>query len=424
MACIVPIAGIRYSDLKVKNLAEVIAPPYDVISAEEQHDLYRNNPYNIIRLEKPRDEGGEGDGPEKSNKYWRAAAQYQSWLEEGVLLREKEEAIYLYEQHFSYEGKTYIREGFTCGVKAEPYSTGTVLPHEETLQKPIEDRLKLMRSCKANFSPIFGLYEDSKNLAMQILRAAAGANPPVISFTDKQGHIHKAWKITGRGAIEELAALFKAKKLFIADGHHRYETAVKYREENGPKPGKHDYVMMTLFNIYDPGLLVLPTHRLVINNCPETAATLLQKLRGTFAIETLSMDGRTICAKGLEMLGAAGKDRPALGLYAGGEKYYLLKYRGDLEETLDTIILQEEILAKYLGIDAEKCRQGDCLDYTRDCREAVTAVAAGRCKLAFLLNPPPAGSVIAVAEAGKKMPQKSTYFYPKLASGLIINPLD
>ncbi len=422
MADIVPIAGIRYSDLKVKNLAEVIAPPYDVISAEEQHTLYRSNPYNIIRLEKPRDKAG--DKPEEGSKYRRAAAQYTSWLEEGVLFREKEEAVYLYEQRYFHEGTAHIREGFTCGVRAEPYGKGAVLPHEETLQKPKEDRLNLMRSCKANFSPIFGLYEDSLQMGTQILRAAAAARPPIISFTDKQGQTHKVWKITGKEVIGELAALLKAKKIFIADGHHRYETAVKYREENGPGQGKHDYVMMTLVNIYDPGLLVLPTHRLVKNNCGETKETLLQKLQGSFEIEIRAMDSRAICSQGLELLQAAGENGPAFGLYAGGDKYYLLKYQGGLEKELDVVILQEEILAKNLGIDAEKCRQGDSLAYTRDCREAVAAVAGGSCRLAFLLNPPSAGCVMTEAEAGRKMPQKSTYFYPKLASGLIINPLD
>ena len=442
MAEIIPLRGIRYVEEKVGHLDRIMAPPYDVVSPEEQDLLYKKSPYNIIRLEKPRHEPGD-TGEER---YLRAGDQYRWWLKDGVLKREDKPSLYLYEEGFpGDDGELRVRRGLTCGVKLTPYEERVVLPHEETMEKPKEDRLKLMRACKANISPLFSLYaakegEDPLPELLDPFREAA----PVISFSDSRGFSHRVWAVDDEAAIGKVAEFFAGRQIFMADGHHRYETALAYHRELGrPAGAAAAYVMMTLVNIYDPGLVVLPTHRLVRGGGSSgdgdfqagnslNIKALLSSLEGAFDVEKCSYStAEEVCGRGLKELERAGADSPAMGLFAGEGQFFLLRYKNGAGieehshfEELDAVLLQELILEKVLGIDAEKRHQGDYLRYTRDCREAVSEVLKGNCQMAFLLNPTPAKAVIRAATAGQKMPQKSTYFYPKLTAGLIINPLD
>ena len=424
MAKIVPINGVRYSSERISDLAKVIAPPYDVISPSEQDNLYRNSSHNIIRLEKPKERSGDN---ELNNKYQRAKEQYENWLTEGVLRYEDTPSIYLYEQHFSFEGNTKVREGLFCGVGLEPYSNQVVLPHEETFLKPKADRLSLMHSCQASFSPVFGLYPD-KEMSVSSLFAGYKLSPPDIEFIDKQGQEHKVWVICDKKLISKLASLMQSKKIFIADGHHRYETALQYQEEMSPAAGNHDYIMMTLVNLYDPGLLVLPTHRLVKGIESFDLLKFISTLQETFLTKELPYSREEICENGLRLLEESGKKTPSFGVFAGGNKFYLLaKKEGqvtkEIKDNLDVSILQESVMEGILNIDPEKNRREKCLGYTRDCLEAIDKVNAKEYQLAFLLNPVQVEDVTSMSEAGQKMPQKSTFFYPKLITGLVINPL-
>ncbi len=424
MAKIVPIKGVRYSPEKISNLAKVIAPPYDVISPSEQDNLYKNSSYNIIRLEKPKERSEDN---EHDNKYQRAKEQYEKWLAEGVLCYEDLPAVYLYEQHFSFEGNTKIRDGLFCGVGLEPYSNQVILPHEETFLKPKADRLNLMRSCQASFSPVFGLYPD-KEMSISSLFAGYKLSPPDIEFIDEQGQKHKVWVICDKKVISKLANLMQSKKIFIADGHHRYETALQYQKEMSSAAGNHNYIMMTLVNLYDPGLLVLPTHRLVKGIDSFALPEFISTLQETFLVKELPYSREEICEKGLRLLEKSGKKTASFGVFAGGNKFYLLAKKEsqatkEIRDNLDVSILQESIMEDIFNINPEKNRREKCLSYTRNCLEAIDKVNAKEYQLAFLLNPVQIEDVTSMSEAGQKMPQKSTFFYPKLITGLVINPL-
>ncbi|MGB9826248.1 MAG: DUF1015 domain-containing protein, partial [Desulfofundulus sp.] len=286
MAEIKPFRGLRYAD-GVGPLADLVTPPYDVIDAKAQDDYYQRHPYNIIRLEYGKVYPGDD---ESNNRYTRAAADFNAWREKGVLVPEKSPALYLYEQEFSVGGKRLVRSGMTCAVKLEPYEKGVVLPHEETLPRHKADRLALMRACRANFSPIFGLYADAEMTVDNLLRSQAGRSPD-LEFTGENGHGHRLWVVTDPGVIKQVQQAMADRRIFIADGHHRYETALAYsrerrQEEGNPaEPGPYDYVMMTLVNLYDPGLVVLPTHRLVRNVEGLVVDEFLDKIREHFEIE-------------------------------------------------------------------------------------------------------------------------------------------
>ncbi|MGB9846801.1 MAG: DUF1015 domain-containing protein, partial [Desulfotomaculales bacterium] len=286
MATIAPLRGLRYSKT-AGTLADLVAPPYDVIDNSAQERYYRRHPYNIIRLEYGKTHPTDG---EKDNRYTRAAADFLTWQKEGILVREAAPALYLYEHRFAFCGEQKVRRGFICAVRLEPYEKGVVLPHEETLPKHKADRLALMRACAANFSPIFGLYADEEKTVEELFRSSNN-RPPEASFSDENGHSHKLWVVTDPLVTEQVRKAMAGRRIYIADGHHRYETALAYRNErraeesaNG-RERPYDYVMMTLFNLYDPGLVILPTHRLV-RNVPELdLEILLSRLKENFQVE-------------------------------------------------------------------------------------------------------------------------------------------
>jgi len=451
MATIAPIKGLRYA-AKAGPMNRLVTPPYDVIDQDAQEKYYSRHPYNIIRLEYgkiyPADD-------EQNNRYTRAAADFKTWQQAGILVREPAPALYRYEQKFTHAGQLKTRRGLICGVKLEPYEKGVVLPHEETLPKHKADRLALMLACRANFSPIFGLFADQEKIVEQYL-ANAGKRSPDVSFTDENGQQHDLWVITEPETIARVQQAMAGKRIYIADGHHRYETALHYRNERrvqekitNEREQPYDYVLMTLVNLYDPGLVILPTHRLVRNVPDLDMGRLLAGIEENFRIETFSLPSdlqafrKALQERGKAIPNASGKSsgparRPhAFGLYGGGETIHILTLKeatapdqrnGDkhspARQDLDVTVLHTLILDKLLGIGEEQLAGEGHVAYTREEEKALTAVADGRYQLAFFLNPPMVEEVIAVAARGEKMPQKSTYFYPKLITGLVINPLD
>lgn len=455
MAAIIPIKGLRYNLQKVDSLADVVTPPYDVIDAAAQDIYYKRHPYNIIRLEYGSILAGDS---EKNNRYTRAAANYREWIQENILVPESKPAIYLYEQEFTAGGKNKIRSGIICGVRLEPYESGIVLPHEETMSKHKADRLELMRACRANFSPVFSLYADQENGIIALLKESLkGAHPDII-FTDDSGEMHRIWVVSDPEAIGKAQRIIEEKRIFIADGHHRYETALNYKKER-EAAGENDavtntepaynYVMMTLVNLYDPGLVVLPTHRLIKDVKSLDKKHLVEQLEENFAVEEYELEP----ARGnfrqllgmLETTGTAALEQPekkdkthrhAFGLYAGDNKFYLLTLKDNIDLTqimpkeksrawqkLDVSILHTLIIEKYLGICGELRARADHITYTREEEGALELVDRGEYQLVFFLNPTLIEEVTKVAGQGEKMPQKSTFFYPKVITGLVINQL-
>lgn len=438
MATIVPIRGIRYVPEKVGDIAEVVTPPYDIIDSIAQARYYARHPNNIIRLELGQIFQQDDD---RQNRYTRAAGYYSRWLEEGILARENKPALYLYEQEFTVEGKRLVRTGFICGLELKPYGPGNVLPHEETLSKPKADRLQLMRACRANFSPMFGLYDDPAEDVNQTLRSACGLRPPDVSFVDEAGESHRLWVITNSRVHKKITRLFKNWTIFIADGHHRFETALNFYQEslaNGEK--LLPTVLVTLVNLHDPGLLILPTHRLVKNLKDFDSDAFKEQLLDYFKLEAYPLPGSraeqpATVRSFLQELKARGQTDHAFGFYSRDKILYLLTLKKEVSprklfpdrseawSNLDVSILDHLVLDRLLKIGGELRRNQDHLSYTHNELEAVEAVDSGAEQAVFLLNPTRVEQVIAVASNGEKMPQKSTYFYPKLITGLVINPL-
>ncbi len=434
MATITPLQGLRYDEKKAGNIMNLVTPPYDVIDATAQEGYYQLNPYNVIRLEYGKTTPSDND---TDNRYTRAADFFRQWQSEGILKPEDEPALYLYQQQFDVDGKTMVRTGIICGVKLEPYENGVVLPHEETMPKHKADRLALMQACGANFSPIFGLYSDPERQIDHLLLNAVQDAPGSINFTDEMGLGHRLWVITDKALVEQVQQLMQEQRIFIADGHHRYETALNYARQNPDKPAAC-YIMMTLVNLYDPGLVILPTHRLVVESKVDNQQ-LLANLQEDFVVEkTTAADVNQVTElmnSIAEFQGNGGTaHRQVFGLYVGKNVYYTLTLRNkDIINNkmpaehstawrrLDVSVLQKLIMENQLGIDMQAVAAGDVIKYTRSAQEAVQVVDQGECQMSFLMNPTLIAEVTEVATNGEKMPQKSTFFYPKLITGLVIN---
>ncbi|HOB87627.1 MAG TPA: DUF1015 domain-containing protein [Bacillota bacterium] len=415
MASISPFHGIRYNPKTCPDLGAVITPPYDVIQPQEQEEYYRRSPYNIIRLEYGQTDPGDSAA---DNRYTRAAAAFRQWLAEEVLIREKEKAIYRYEQSFVHNNTRYLRTGIIVALKVEPYEKKIILPHEETLTQPKSDRLELLRHCRANFSPIFGLFPDPEQRVEQI--CAAGSGELLYDFTDEHGDRHRLLAIKDPSLCRQLVDFLAPLPVFIADGHHRYETALNYAASADLErhPG-HGYVLCTLVSLHHPGLVVLPTHRLLHSLTPAQLEKLLPLIRQNFALLEWGNLERLDWPAFWEVLDRQAQEGPAMGLLLPREVYILKAKTG--EDRLDVSLLQELIFEKLLppGQDVESC-----LDFTRSEEEALAGIRAGRWQAAFILRPASVEQITRMAYRGERMPQKATYFYPKLPSGLVIYHLD
>jgi len=440
MAKIVPFRGVRYSAAQVGDLNAVMAPPYDVISPSLQDDLYQRHPANVVRLILGKNTPDDDD---TDNRYTRAAGDFTRMQEQGVLARDDEASIYLYDQQFPVDGQPVTRQGFIALTRIEDFTSGMIKPHEKTLAGPKADRLLLTKACGANFSPIFSLYSDPC-CVLESLARREKERVPDVEVRDEDGVLHRLWRVSDPAIIARAQSLLDDKPLFIADGHHRYETAVNYRDWMRQQAGEYsgrelfNYVLMYFANMEDQGMQIFPTHRLIHNLPALDLPTLLKQLEGHFAVETLTIDPAAVTDRQRvrERLAELGQGAHALGLYAGGDQVQLLTLRdeGVMESffsaddpkalrTLDVSILHRLVLENLLGISLEAQEKQTNLQYVKNFDEPFTRVLAGECQLAFLMNPTRMSEVRDVANAGAKMPQKSTYFYPKLLTGLVINKI-
>ncbi len=425
-----PFWGLRFDEAKVGPLGEVVCPPYDIISPAEQIALHGKNPHNLVRLEWglefPEDNA-------TSNRYTRAAETLDRWIREGSLKLEDEPAVYLYEQQFEHEGRTLARRGVLADTRLTPWEERVVLPHENTLAKPKEDRLQLMRATSCNFSPLFLLFDDPTGVAPQLM-AVFAETPADLTADTGDGQLHRVWILRDE-RNRRLLSLLQRSQLYIADGHHRYETELAYRDERraaDPNPSEgapYNFGLMLLVDAKDPALLLLALHRTVKGVAPAALEALESDVEANFDLEQVAVDGLdpdAIARVLLERVRELGQDGHAVGVYRSGRASVLRLRQPDGFERqdrplLDVDVLHDLVLAPSLGVGAQELKSGEYVEYTRDAREAIEAVAAGRAQVAFLLNPTRVEQVLETARSGGKMPQKSTYFYPKPTSGLVIN---
>ncbi len=433
-----PFRGICYNQRIVGELAQVICPPYDVITPEQQKVYYEKSNYNAIRMELPEP---------TAERYQKAAITFQQWLEHGVLQLDTVSSFYLHDHHFEYSGEKKVRHGLIARVKLEPWGSG-IYPHEETFPKAKGDRLQLMRACRANFSPLLALYLDSEQKIAPILSRIAKERP-LMSLRAKRNNLpdsnesHTLWAITEPEIKRELGEFLSSQPLYIADGHHRYETALAYQQERAREKsdsfdssviaseakqsltGKEAfrYVMLELVDFSDPGLVVLPLHRLVRGIAPFTLGGLEDQLRNFFVLESVPLKVSDCQLMVDSCLGILGLQPDSLVVLKRRQDISLEAMmpgnRSQAYREFDVSILNHIILDKMLGLTSK-----EDIAYTMDLREAHQQIKEGEYQLAFLLNPPQPEMVKAIADAQDRMPSKSTYFYPKLPAGLIINPLD
>jgi len=424
---ITPLNGLRYNTAVAGRLENLLAPPYDVIKPDMQKELYKKSDYNIVRLTLGKI---MPDDNEKDNRYRRAAASLTDWIEKSVLVREEKPAIYVYAQTFGILGEKKTRVGFIARKRLEEFG-GSVYPHEKTLSGPITDRLNLTRACKCNFSQIFGLYSEKEKVTDSLLSEIT-KNPPDMEAATEDSILHRLWTVTDGQWIKSLSDIMQNKNILIADGHHRYETALNYLRENSGGMGTPEdlkYVMMFFTNTESEGLTVLPTHRVIHNVRGLDMESFFKNMKNDFDIEELpSANGhRNESVEQAIVSRMKNADGHVFGLYSGNGNYSLLTYKPKKEDgildKLDVGVLHGRLLEPMLGIGAKELAAQSNVSYTIDVAEAATRVDSGSSQLAFFLNSTPVEQMRDVAEAGLTMPQKSTYFYPKLISGLVINPL-
>jgi uncharacterized protein (DUF1015 family) len=445
--------GIRYDLGQVGSLSKVVAPPYDVIDAELQRALYDLHPSNVVRLILNRDEPGDDD---HNNRYTRAARLLRQWLRDGVLFTEGDPAIYAYHQEFEHDGTRHTRRGFMCRVRLESFGQGRIYPHEETHAAAKADRLRLMSACKANLSQVFGLYPDPENVAQNILeRAVAGTAP--LEATDHLGVVHRMWPVTDVALITAVTGAMGGRPVYIADGHHRYETACTLRDQvaaefaqRGEKmPPEHpaNHVLMTCISMSDPGLRVLPTHRLLRGLPPMTAGQLAERLGGCFSLSAPSYgpEEADIVWAEVESEGAQG----CMAFFTAEDQAWTIAcLTEEGRRQMAAVAPEHSPEWRELGVSIlHRLVVGALLDaphlpaakYVHEVSEVVDGLlhgddagrdatgqegSGGLFELAALVMPATVEHVGAISTHGERMPAKSTYFYPKLLTGLVINPLE
>jgi uncharacterized protein (DUF1015 family) len=445
--------GIRYDLGHVGSLSNVIAPPYDVIDSALQQQLYNAHPANVVRLILNKDEPGDD---EHDNRYTRAARLMRLWQREGVLFTEADPALYVYHQEFGEGGIEYTRRGFMCRVRLERFGEGNIFPHEETHGAAKADRLKLWSACKANLSQIFGLFPDAENEAQEILETAIMGVAP-LEATDHLGVVHRIWPVTDVSTITEVIGAMGERPVYIADGHHRYETACNLRDQLAAELAQRgetlspehpaNYVLMMLVSMSDPGMLVLATHRLFRGLPSMTSAQLRDRLGKAFDTEPAGSSpdrARTLWTE-IEAEG----DQNTLGLYTAADREWTLARLNDAGRRLMAQAATDHSSEwQELGVSILHRLVIDTLldapnlpapKYIRDIEEVIRGLeegdtagrdatgqagTGGRFELAALVMPATVDHIRAISSHGERMPAKSTYFYPKLLSGLVINPLE
>ena len=425
MAQIKAFNGLKFNTNNAGDIKELVCPPYDIISEQQRAEYLKRNPYNVIRLELPK----EGNDP-----YVKAGEILKQWQKNKILQCDEKPALYIYEEEFIAYGKTYKVKGFICLVKITPFEEGVVLPHEFTLSKAKTDRFNLMKATFCNFSQIYSLYMDNGNTRSKIDKLSKST--PEIEFKDDDNIIHRMWTVTDQVQIQSICSDFADRKLYIADGHHRYETALNFRNylrEQGIATEGHpsDYVMMMLVDMEHPGLVVFPTHRIVRNLETFNSNEVIAKCEKYFDI--IHYDNLDNMQSKLDEMYNKGKK--SFGYYDGGKGWTLLTLKdinvvrellpelSPASQGLDVTVLHSLILERIFGINKENMAKQINLAYIKNKDDAINSVKDGDAQCAFIMNPTRVTEIRDVAAAGEKMPQKSTYFYPKLITGLVMNKI-
>ena len=435
MAKVIPFRGLRYNLNKISDLAAVTAPPYDIISLEKQDELYAQNEYNVIRLEYGKAHNNDDSG---NNKYTRANEFLQKWMADEILKLDEKPAFYIYEQIFSLQpGVMKSFKGIISQVEIADFTENIVLPHEQTLSKAKSDRFDLMTATDANFSQIYSLYMDESG-GLRTLINEQSARTPDVSFAADEGILQNLWIITDEAVNANITKLFADKQLFIADGHHRYETAINYRNAKREAPPgftgneNFNFVMMMLVDMDDEGLVVFPTHRLIRDLPNFDEVSLVSLLTDNFNVSKIHFTDSDISGVISEKMGKT-LDEKIFSLYTGKNYYYLLELKDirvmddffpDMPKELrylDVTVLHSLILEQILGIDKENMAAQKNLTYTRSLDEAIKEVQGAKFQCSFIINSTKINEIKDVCLIGKRMPQKSTYFWPKLVTGIVIN---
>lgn len=441
MARIVPFRGILYDCEKIRNLRDVITPPYDVISARGQQAYYERHPQNIIRLilgkAYPQD-------TEYNNRYTRAARFFRGWQEQGVLVQDAVPAFYVTEIDFTVEGTLRTRFGFIALVELEEFEHGGILPHEKTFSATKADRLKLMEACKANFGPVFSLFSDPGEQVFDALRTSIEGMEPEFQFEDLKGYRHRLWRLKDPQLHREIAEELADGSLYIADGHHRYETALTYRNhvaskrETFNRDDPSNFIMMCLSSLDDSGLTIRPVHRLVRDVPQQAINGFLDKAQTCFDVEWLHPDGlnRTQVEAAFLSQIRAEAEKGVIGVALRDQRgFYLLRVKegimdrlfgGDIPaplRRLDVTMATKLVLEQILGFDDTALDDEERILYTSRTEKALEAVDMGKCSIALILNATRLAQIEEVSKAGLTMPRKSSYFYPKVMTGLVINKI-
>ena len=433
MADVQAFRAFRYDLARVGNVSDVIAPPYDVIDTALQDRLYQRSPYNAVRLILNRETAQDS---ERDNRYTRAAQTLRDWVQDGILVQDSARALYVYHQDFEVEGRRYTRKGFMARVRLEPFGAGRIFPHEETMAGPKADRLKLFHATQMNLSQVFGLYPDADATAQARLDAAVGRMPP-LQATDHLGVVSRLWPVTDQQVVTTVSGLLADRPVFIADGHHRYETALRYLQEKRDAgevtspDHPANFVLMMLVSMSDPGLRILPTHRLVSGIGELRGDDLRGMLAEHFDVETIGT-GPQAARDAWELIDADdSQDVLGFGTVADAV-WQIARFRSPqlMAEVaadhstawrgLAVAVLHRVLVDRLLpaaGTGTPQCQ------YVHLLKEVTDAVAARTCQLAALVPPATMQQVEEIAGNREKMPPKSTYFYPKLLSGLVFNSL-
>jgi uncharacterized protein (DUF1015 family) len=432
MVRIAPFRGVFYNQKKIRDLAKVVTPPYDVISREEQERLYRKSPYNFVRL----------DFNQEPDPYASVAELLQSWQAEGILERDDIPALYFAVHKFALsDGKVKQRQGFFALTELQDFASGEIRPHEKTLEAPKQDRLKLMLASHAQLSSIFALYSQPKASINRILSEQTEGQRPFIELKMDGDDECRLWRITDPALIREIQREMKDQRLLIADGHHRYEASLNYRDRmrserswNGREP--FNYIMTYFANMNDENVVILPTHRLVRGYQPKPFLQLEEALQTYFYVEQYpkTAEGKSWFLKALKnagkkhrVIGASFKRDPRYLILRLKNKRMMQRLAKDLSaplRELELSTLHHLILEHILGLSPQQQTSGETIRYSQDEEEVLQALEKEDYQAAFILNPTKSADILTVANGGEKMPQKSTYFYPKLISGLVINKLE
>ena len=450
MAIVAPFRGVRFNPDKIKNLEDVVTPPYDVISEADGTAFLEKNLYNMIQLDL-RNSTSQGSDSE-TGRYAEARTRFDAWQDDQILIRDDRPAIYLYYIDYTHpSGRRLTRKGLISLVGLAEFSEGIVKPHEKTFATVVAERLELMKACRAQFSQVFSLYHDRENIVIKTLEQAREPEP-VCSVTDHFGNVHTVWRVTDPQALAGVAGYFADKPVYIADGHHRYTTALSCRKQalaeqpDLPTDSPFNFTMMYLCSAEDDGLSVLPTHRLVTFPGRLSADEVVRKMKAGLRVEELKSGSREVLiAEVLSRMNEAAMSfsAPVFGLYhAGEDRCFLLRLKEeDIERSaslarlpqvlqqLDVVVFSELLIQEYLGLDHQRCVREKLISYFSDPDDAIDvsvkkSIADDNVTpLLFLLNPTRVQQVTDVADSGEIMPHKSTYFYPKIMTGLLINKL-